>query len=327
MLRSSSFLFTLLAFLPSLSNGFAVAPLYTRTAFPKDQIIPIATRTAHDEETGKNAAGQDWDVDLYQNKHSFVWEYGASLVDLLDPQPGERILDVGCGSGELAQKISERGADVVGIDADPQMIETAAAKFPGIVFRCADASKLEQLSLDNDDSDGDTSTSFDAIFSNAALHWVTDAEAAVAGMACLLKPGGRFVVEFGGRGNVESIVETSLRVVRETVPEATAKTSWYFPGIPEYASLLEAHGIEVISAALYDRPTILEDGDSGMKHWLEMFGDGLFRGLSQEEKETVIYAVVDKLRKSTHLYDRDKGKWTADYRRIRIVGEKMMLSS
>ena len=112
-----------------------------------------------------------WDVDLYQNHHSFVWEYGASLVDLLDPRPGERILDVGCGSGELAQTISEKGADVVGIDADPQMIQKAAAGFPNITFRCTDASKLEE------EASSSLGRPFDAIFSNAALHWVTDAEA------------------------------------------------------------------------------------------------------------------------------------------------------
>ena len=261
-----------------------------------------------------------WDVDLYQNHHSFVWEYGASLVDLLDPRPGERILDVGCGSGELAQTISEKGADVVGIDADPQMIQKAAAGFPNITFRCTDASKLEE------EASSSLGRPFDAIFSNAALHWVTDAEASVAGMSGLLKPGGRFVVEFGGRGNVQCIVAASIDVVRRQVPgTASSSSPWYFPSIAEYASLLEAHGIEVESAILYDRPTILQDGDHGMKHWLEMFGDVLFRDVvaASEKKEPMIEAVVDQLRRSTDLYDSTKREWTADYRRIRIVGKKV----
>jgi trans-aconitate methyltransferase len=327
MIHSSNLFFAFLLFLPRLSKGFTATPQWTQMTFPKGQIVSMAA--AHDNDSGEKNAVQDWDVDLYQNHHSFVWEYGASLVDLLDPQPRERILDVGCGSGELAQTISEKGADVVGIDADPRMIEKAAAGFPNITFRCADASKLQKLLLGDDDEEEASSSRgrpFDAIFSNAALHWVTDTEASVAGMSSLLKPGGRFVVEFGGRGNIQCIVDASLDVVRKRVPGTVSSSSpWYFPSIAEYSSLLEAHGIEVESAILYDRPTILQDGDRGMKHWLGMFGDVLFRDVvaASKKKEAMIEAVVDQLRQSTDLYDRNKREWTADYRRIRIVGKKV----
>ena len=266
---------------------------------------------------------------MYQNHHSFVWEYGTSLVDLLDPKPEDFILDVGCGSGELTGMIAEKGADVVGIDADPEMVENAILNFPHIDFPCVDASKL----LGNQEmASMVVIRRFDAIFSNAALHWVTDAEDAVIGMASLLKDGGRFVVEFGGKGNVEQIVQAALEVVREKKSSASNNKNnnddnvanpWYFPTIAEYSSLLEKHGIEVTSAVLYDRPTLLQDGENGMKHWLEMFGNVLFKDIPESEKDTTIDAVVERLRRTTNLYDSKERQWTADYRRIRIVGKKI----
>lgn len=245
-----------------------------------------------------------WDVDLYQHQHSFVWEYGASLIDLLDAQPGERILDVGCGSGELTNEISERGVIGIGLDADSSMVERAKLMFPGTTFFQADVRNFEL-------EDGPV----DAIFSNAALHWVKDADSAVCAMARALKPGGRFVVEFGGKGNVGRIVDASLQVLGRPDED----NPWYFPGIAEYATLLEKYGIEVVSAALFERSTLLAEGEQGMRNWLRMFGGGLFKGIPDDRIDQAIDLIVEKLQ--PELYDGER--WTADYRRLRIVGRKV----
>jgi trans-aconitate methyltransferase len=257
------------------------------------------------ETTNAHINSFQWDVDLYQNRHSFVWEYGSSLIDLLDPKSGEKILDVGCGSGELTNQISGRGALAIGIDADPSMVKRAETIFPDCTFFHADVRDIPMADLDGP---------VDAIFSNAALRWVNDAEQAVTSRSQALKPGGRFVVEFGGKGNVRAIVSASLKV--QGRPETD--NPWYFPSIAEYASILERNGIELVSAALFNRPTLLDDGENGMGNWLEMFGDGLFSGVAEGQKEKMVRDAVDMLRPTMH----SDGQWTADYRRIRIVGQK-----
>jgi SAM-dependent methyltransferase len=249
--------------------------------------------------------GLQWDVDLYQ-KHSFVFKYGTSLVDILDPQIGEVILDVGCGSGQLTAEISKLGAKAIGFDADRGMVERCQSEFSDVTFFCADA------------ADFVVADPVDAIFSNAALHWVTRAEEAVSCMARALKPGGRFVVEFGGKGNVARIVRASNHVLGRAPDE----NPWYFPGIAEYSELLEKNGIEVLSAHLFDRPTALEEGPSGMTAWLRMFGGILLQEVPAESKEQVIEEIVARLRDEDDSMFDGEG-WTADYRRLRIVGRKL----
>ena len=150
-----------------------------------------------------NTQSSGWNAGLYDDKFSFIWEYGSNLIDLLDPQPGERILDLGCGTGHLTHVIAQRGGDVVGTDHSAEMIEQARVNYPEIRFAVEDASNF---SVDEP---------FDAIFSNAVLHWVRDAEGAVDSMSAALKPGGRLVAEFGGKGNVRQIVDTTLAVLNE----------------------------------------------------------------------------------------------------------------
>ncbi len=242
-----------------------------------------------------------WDTDRYQDQHSFVWQYGAALIDLLNPQPGETILDLGCGTGQLTHAIAATGATVSGIDADAAMITTAQQQYPELSFAVADARNFH------------VKQPLDGIFSNAVLHWVTPPEQAVQAVADALKPGGKFVAEFGGKGNVQAIVKAV-----ETVRKQKNLSPWYFPSIGEYAHLLETYGLEVTFAAMFDRPTPLNDGDQGLANWLRMFGGTLLAGLHADDVEGVLQEVETLLR--SQLYD---GKqWMADYRRLRLVAVK-----
>ncbi|MDX2040732.1 MAG: methyltransferase domain-containing protein [Acidobacteriota bacterium] len=246
-----------------------------------------------------------WDTNLYDQKHSFVTKYGEDLLSLLDARPGERILDVGCGSGHLTKQIADTGAEVVGLDSSPEMIATAQAAYPTLKFLVADAS---DFSFDQP---------FDAIFSNAALHWVARAEEAVICMARALKPGGRFVIEMGGKGNIAGIATALEQAIRNQHGREVKATN-YFPAIGEYAALLEKHGIEVVSALLFDRPTKLEGGEDGLQNWIKMFRRELVIGYSEAEQQAIFAEVKTALRNRL-FYD---GNWFADYRRLRITAYK-----
>lgn len=246
-----------------------------------------------------DAANQGWDANRYQAGHSYVWRHGEGLVDLLAPQPGERILDLGCGSGQLTARIAESGAAVTGLDHSPEMIVQARANFPNIEFRGGDATNF---TID---------PPVDAVFSNAALHWVKDAAAAIECVWRALRPGGRFVLEMGGHGNIGRL----LAVVREVA--GPVESPWFFPTVGEYSTLLEARGFEVRIATLFDRPTEIE-GENGLEDWLLMFGAGLFGGFSDTRAQELRRAVADRMRATSY---RD-GRWTLDYRRLRIQAEK-----
>jgi trans-aconitate 2-methyltransferase len=248
-----------------------------------------------------------WDATLYQSQHAFVWESSQDLLSLLAPQPGEVILDLGCGTSQLTQQIAASGAEVTGLDASPEMVEQARQNYPHIPFAIADA---RSFTCDRQQ---------DAVFSNAVLHWVTEPEQAMAfgrseTIACIhraLKPGGRFVAEFGGRGNVAQIVATVSDVLTELGCAATHP--WYFPSISDYSVLLERQGFQVTYASLRDRPTPLAGGDMGLGNWLRMFGGRWLDRVPVAQCAEVVEAVVQRLQPS--LY-RD-GTWIVDYRRIR----------
>ena len=245
-----------------------------------------------------------WNAGLYDNKFSFIWEYGSNLIDLLDPQPGESVLDIGCGTGHLTRAIAERGARVIGTDHSAAMIEQARANYPGIRFEVADASNF---SLDEP---------VDAIFSNAVFHWVRDQEDAAACIQRALKPGGRLVAEFGGKGNVGQIIEATISAMQDAgYPTAADLNPWYFPSIAEHATLLERHGLETTSAVLFERPTLLEGGEAGLSLWLEMFADSFFANIAAETRQQIVAGIEQRLRP---VLFRD-GSWHADYRRLRIV--------
>ncbi|MDB6060762.1 MAG: methyltransferase family protein [Verrucomicrobiaceae bacterium] len=246
-----------------------------------------------------------WNSALYQDKHAFVFKYGEDVVQLLAPQAGERILDVGCGTGHLSNVIAHTGAKVVGIDNSADMIASATASFPGVTFQVADAADFNFFEL------------FDAIFSNAALHWVRDAEGAVICMSRALKSGGRFVVEMGGNGNIEKLTRGIGDAVREVVG-AEVDHGRHYPSISEYTTLLERHGMVVSNALLFDRPTVFADGELGLRNWINQFEQAVLRDFSSEQQVEIIRVAEGKLR--DQLF-RD-GNWVADYKRLRIVAHK-----
>ncbi|NRD77050.1 methyltransferase domain-containing protein [Bacillus sp. BRMEA1] len=247
-----------------------------------------------------------WDANLYDHKHSFVSKYGNSLVELLNPQQGEKILDLGCGTGDLANALYEHGAKIVGVDKSQNMVEQAISKFPHIEFMVQDATNL------------DYDHEFDAVFSNATLHWVQPADKALSGIYKSLKQGGRFVAEFGGKGNVQTIINEIIQQIQETGFEFNrSQFPWYYPSIAEYSTLMEEAGFRVTYAQHYDRPTPL-DGENGLKNWIHMFGKNLFEGLNEHTTNEIISTVEHNLKEI--LYN--DGTWIADYKRIRVIGIK-----
>ncbi|ODH01887.1 methyltransferase type 11 [Nostoc sp. KVJ20] len=248
-----------------------------------------------------------WDTSLYQDKHAFVWQYGEDLLQLLNPQPGESILDLGCGTGQLTEKIAQSQAEVMGVDYASAMIEKARENYPHLRFEVADARNFQ------------VDKPLDAVFSNAVLHWVKEADSAIASIHQSLKPGGRFVAEFGGKGNVLAIATALSNALEAINIPAQALNPWYFPSIGEYATLLEQQGFDVIYSTLFARPTPLAEGEAGMANWIQMFASSFLAALSDEQQIQVIRVVEEYLKPT--LYQ--QGTWTADYRRIRIVAIKL----
>ena len=253
------------------------------------------------------SATKTWDAALYDGKHSFVWKYGADVVELLAPQPGERILDLGCGTGHLTAQIAASGADVMGMDKSTGMIEEARKGYPDLRFELGDAAGFV------------FDAPFDAIFSNAALHWMTEPERVVVCMARALKPGGRLAAEFGGKGNMRAVNEAVTQALADNgAPVKQVGSIWYFPSVGEYATLLERHGLAVTTALLFDRPTPLEGGEEGLHLWLKMFGTPFFVGLPEDQERAVVRQVEDQLRPTLF----HEGTWTAPYVRLRVVAKK-----
>ena len=247
---------------------------------------------------------QAWDPALYDGRHAFVYQLAADLLKLLAPQPGERIVDLGCGTGHLTAKIAEAGADVLGLDLSPAMVAQASASFPKLRFAVADATNFT------------VPEPVDAVFSNATLHWVQPPQAAIARIAAALKPGGRFVAEFGGQRCVQAIIEAANKALDG---QFGVYGPWYFPSVGQYAPILEEHGFEVRYATLFDRPTVLEDGEGGLRNWLAMFAGPFFATLSAEQREATLRQIETTLR--PRLWKDDH--WVADYRRIRVVAVKL----
>jgi trans-aconitate methyltransferase len=246
-------------------------------------------------------AGQRWDPKIYAQNARFVAELGQPVVELLAPRAGERILDLGCGDGALTEKLAALGCDVVGVDASPEQV--AAARARGLDARVMDGHHLA------------FAAEFDAVFSNAALHWMQQPDRVIAGVGRALKPGGRFVGEMGGAGNIARIVAalTAGLARRGLAPELP----WYFPSAEEYRSKLEDGGFAVAEIALIPRPTPLPGDIAG---WLETFAGASLARFEQEERAAFVAELREAL--APHLRQPD-GSWTVDYVRLRFAATKL----
>lgn len=251
-----------------------------------------------------------WDAAVYEANVGFVPAFGRGVVDVLAPQASERILDLGCGDGVLTQELVARAREVVGIDGSPDMVEAARGR--GIDAHVVDASELPAVvgapQLQRE--------SFDAVFSNATLHWIPQADAVIAGVRDLLVTGGRFVGEFGGHGNVAAIV-VALDASRRLHGFDSVGNPWFFPTIAEYEKRLRDGGFEVDAIALIPRPTLLPTGVNG---WMRTFGGPYLSDLDDDSADAVVASAIDLLAGS--LRDAS-GSWTADYVRLRFAAHKV----
>ncbi len=247
-------------------------------------------------------ATQQWNPETYEKNARFVSDLGAGVVDLLAPRAGERILDLGCGDGALTEKLVAAGCTVVAVDASAEQV--AGARKRGIDARVA---RAEALPFNHE---------FDAVFSNAVLHWVKDADGVIASVARALKPGGRFVAEFGGAGCIATIRGALIAALERRGVDAKAADPWYFPTEPDYRAKLEAHGFAIGFMALFPRPTPLP-GDAAA--WLETFAQPWLGAVAPTDRPALIAEVCEAMRPT--LYNPASG-WTADYVRLRFAAER-----
>ncbi|HZR79833.1 MAG TPA: methyltransferase domain-containing protein [Candidatus Binatia bacterium] len=245
---------------------------------------------------------QRWDPEGYDRNARFVSDLGVPVVALLAPRAGERVLDVGCGDGVLTARLVELGCKVVGVDGSPEQV--AAARERGIDARVESGEEL------------DFDAAFDAVFSNAALHWMKRADAVIDGVWRALVPGGRFVGEMGGHRCVERIRTALIAALERRGVDGRAADPWYFPTVADYRGRLERRGFEVRSIELFDRPTPLPGDVVG---WLETFGEWATAKLPEGERPKFLAEVRDALQP---VLSDAEGRWTADYTRLRFAAVK-----
>jgi SAM-dependent methyltransferase len=243
-------------------------------------------------------AEQHWSARRYAETAHFVPELGAPVLDLLAPRARERVLDLGCGDGVLTERIVASGAAVVAVDAAPDMV--AAARARGIDARVM---RGQDLTFERE---------FDAVFSNAALHWMRPPEAVLSGVCRALKPGGRFVGEMGGHNNTAAIIVALSAVLGRRGLDAHQLSPWYFPSAGAYREKLEAAGFSVEDIRIIPRPTTLP---TSIEPWLDTFGEAFFGALLEPDRLAARAEVANLLRPV--LVD-ETGTWIADYVRLRF---------
>jgi len=238
-----------------------------------------------------------WNANKYNKHADFVSALGMPVVELLDPQENELILDLGCGDGTLAIELEKVGAKVIAVDLSKDMVAKSREK--GLDAHVMSATELPYVEK------------FDAVFSNAVLHWVKDAHLAVENIYKSLKHGGRFVAEFGGYGNIHHIVSAMKEVFLRHQEYGEFDDCWFFPNPKEYQNILEKCGFEVAYIELVPRPTPIDD----IANWLEVFSNGITSNLTTEQKEQFKQETREILK--SKIYSHEKG-WVADYVRLRL---------
>ena len=249
-------------------------------------------------------SSQNWDVQQYRENASFVPQLGIPVIELLAPQKGEKILDLGCGDGKLTLAIKKYGCNVLGIDSSITMVN--AAKQLGLNAKVLSG---ESLNFNQE---------FDAVFSNAALHWMPNAHRVAAGVYQALKPNGRFVGEFGGQGNIQHLVNTMSAIFQDFPEFGEFKNPWYFPSVEEYSKVLTKAGFNIEYIELIPRPTPLSNG---VNQWLKIFANGITSNLSNEQQEIFIKEAETRL--YPLIFSESKG-WVADYVRLRFKAVKLV---
>lgn len=244
-----------------------------------------------------------WSANNYEANARFVTDLAGPVVALLDPQPGERVLDLGCGDGPLTKALADQGVQISGVDASADMIDSAVA-------RGVDAAVMDGHALTFD-------AEFDAVFSNAALHWMTDPDAVIAGVHRALKPGGRFVAEQGGMGNVAAIRTALISVLARRGVATDLKDIWYFPSVAEQTERLSAAGFAVECCELIPRPTPVA---AGMEAWVETLAAPALAVLPECDRAAARAEAAALV--APALCDA-AGNWTADYVRIRFKAVKL----
>ena len=247
-------------------------------------------------------ANQIWDPGEYKRNAEFVPNFGAAVIKLLEPKRGERVLDLGCGTGILTKKLAEAGCSAVGVDSSAEMV--AAAKAEGFDAFVADAQTLK------------TNEKFDAVMSNAAIHWMSDHYALSRRVWNLLKPGGRFAAECGGEGCVRIIREGMKIALIKRGIDYKARNPWKFPALGAFSQILESQGFKIKYIARFDCPTQLP---AGLRGWLEVFSHSHTAGFTADERESFYKEVEGYCRPA--LYS-EKNGWTADYVRLRFLALK-----
>jgi trans-aconitate methyltransferase len=243
-----------------------------------------------------------WNADKYNQHADFVSNLALPVVDLLNPQANEKILDLGCGDGTLAIEIEKFSTKVLAVDLSENMVEKAKEK--GIEAYVMSAT---ELTFDNQ---------FDAVFSNAVLHWVKEPETAIKKISAALKAGGRFIAEFGGYGNIKYLTDAMQEVFDKHEEYGKFKLPWYFPKETEYQKLLEENGFMIDSIELIPRPTKIDD----IANWLDIFANGIVLHLTEEQQDSFKQEVRTILKPK--IYN-EKDGWVADYVRLRLKAGKV----
>ena len=248
------------------------------------------------------AAKQSWKADVYRRNARYVSELAGPILEILDPKPGEHILDLGCGDGVLTRRLADLGCHMTGGDASPDLVQAA-------VVNGVHATVMDARELDHD-------ARYDAVFSNAVLHWIREADEVISRVSTALKPGGRFVAECGGHRCIEAIRLALVAELDARGYDGSAHDPWYFPSAEEYGDRLRGAGFVVDNIAVVPRPTPLPGGMAG---FIETFGGSFVSALPEGEWEGYVGSVVERLEPTLRS---DDGSWTADYTRLRFAARK-----